>query len=143
VPLLSRSAILAAVALAGLVSGCGIAGGSAAANDVTVAVDAGAAWVVPGQTLRVDLGEANPSIGDSWHLVSAPDPAVVADRGDDFASDCDQPGCGGRLVWTFVAAGPGSTTVVFRYCYRSQPDNCQAEPGRGPAAPVPLTITVG
>jgi len=128
-------AVTTAVVL--LASGCG--GGS----EVEVGVGDGAATVTTGDTLRVDLGAANPSVGDSWHLIGPPDPAVLTDRGDDYTADCDMPGCGGSLAWRFAAAGKGQTTLVFRYCYRSGPDDCQPAPDRGPATPVALTVTVG
>ena len=133
------AAALAAAALAaaaGLVAGCGKTGGT------DVPVGAGSANIAKGDTLRVDLGKANPSIGDSWHLVTPPDPAVLSDQGDEFDADCDRPGCDGRIRWTFIATGPGTTSLVFRYCYRSDAAHCVAEASRGPDEPVTLTVTV-
>jgi hypothetical protein len=109
---------------------------------VDVAVGAGSASLAAGETLRVDLGEANASIGDGWFLAEPPDPTVLTDRGSASDQDCDEPGCGGRLFWSFAAAAPGTTPVVFRYCYRSRPPSCEPEPSRGPTDPVTLTVTV-
>jgi len=126
-----------AAALLVLLAGCG-------AGTVEVRATDGSAQLGKGQVLRVDLGAVNPSIGDAWYLTGAPDPAVLAEKGRDYRSDCGagQAGCGGRLAWEFTARGKGSTTVAFRYCYRSGPDRCDPGPGRGPADPVRVTVTV-
>jgi predicted secreted protein len=118
-----------------VLAGCG-------ANTVEVSALDGTARVPRGDVLRVDLGKVNSSIGDSWHLVEKPDPAILSDGDSEYDSDCENPGCGGRLGWKFTARGPGTTTLVFRYCYRSRPDNCQSQPDRGPDQPVKLTVTV-
>ena len=129
--------MLAAVAAASvLAAGCG--GSTATAVPVT----SGTVSVAAGDTLRVDLGPGNPSIGDSWYLVTPPDPAVLSDQGDSFDEHCDEPGCDGRILWSFVAAGPGTTSVVFRYCYRSDLLDCRSSPGRGADQPVTLTVRV-
>jgi predicted secreted protein len=117
-------------------AGCG------GTDDVTVPVDAGVVNLPAGETLRVDLGNANPSIGDSWFLVGPPDAAVLIDTGQVPGDDCDSPGCQATADWTFTAAAPGTTAVVFRYCYRSAPPDCAPMPDRGPTDPVTLTVTV-
>ena len=127
---------VAAVVLLAASTGC------FSARTVTVRADAGSAHLAPGEALRVELGAVNSSIGDAWFLTTPPDGAVLRDRGRLYRGDCDAPGCGGKLTWEFTAAGKGTTTVVFRYCYRSTVDRCDTGPGRGPAAPVNLTVTV-
>jgi hypothetical protein len=117
-------------------------GACTAPQVVEVPVAAGSARLGTGETLRVDLGATNASIGDSWHLIGPPDPAVLGPGEPHYETDCDEPGCGGRLSWTFPATAAGTTTVVFRYCYRSAPASCQPQPDRGPAEAVSLTVTV-
>jgi hypothetical protein len=119
-----------------------LAGGCFGPHVVTVAAGDGTAHVANGDILRVDLGSYNASIGDSWYLVGQPDPGVLVEKDQEFDADCGNPGCGGRLAWTFTATGPGDTTLAFRYCYRSGPDNCAAMPNRGPADPVRLIVEV-
>jgi hypothetical protein len=109
---------------------------------IAVAVDGGSAAITVGEVLRVDFGDVNESIGDSWYLVTPPDPGILGDNGRDYDSACDMSGCGSRLWWDFPGVGPGATTLVFRYCYRSRPDNCQPEPSRGPTEPVTLNVVV-
>ena len=109
---------------------------------VDAAVDGGSATLTVGEVLRVDFGDVNESVGDSWYLITPPDPSILGDNGRDYDSECDRPGCGARLWWDFPAVAPGVTTVVFRYCYRSRPDDCQPEPSRGPTEPVPLDVVV-
>ena len=138
-PLRSRVQSAGRLAAAALLALAGCSG----PNVVTVPIETGSAHVEEGEVLKVDLGVGNPSVGDQWFLVEPPDPAVLSDGERTFDPECDQPGCGGRTSWTFTARSKGSATVVFRYCYRSQPDNCQAEPHRGPSEPVEFTVTVG
>jgi predicted secreted protein len=119
------------VVLVLLLAGCGgVEGG--ADGGVTVPVTGGSASVPAGETLRVELGNADPVAGDSWHLVVPPDAAVLIDTGQ--VPDAAE--------WRFTAAAPGTTALVFRYCHRSEPPACQPMPERGPADPVTLTVTV-
>lgn len=126
-----------------LIAGALLAGCSGPAT-VTAPVDSGQVELARGEVLRVELGSYNASIGDSWHLVTAPDPAVLGDAGRDVHDDCpaEAVGCGGTLTWDFTTTGVGSTTIVFRYCYRSRLPLCDPGPGRGPAEPVSLEVTV-
>lgn len=128
------------IAATALLAGC-----SDDPRTVSVAASAGQVTLADGERLRVDLGAYNSSIGDSWQLTAPPDPAVLADHGEHLDSDCAEGmvGCGGTLSWRFAAAGPGRTTIEFTYCYRSRVPDCDPGPGRGPAGPVTLTVTVG
>jgi inhibitor of cysteine peptidase len=127
-------AVVLALAVAMAAAGC--------AGTRTVPLSAGSAQVATGETFIVDLGDVNESVGDSWHLVGQPDPAVLTDIGRQFEGDCSEPGCGGRLTWTFTATGVGSTTIIFQYCFRTRPDNCKPRPGESLAGPVSLQVVV-
>jgi hypothetical protein len=102
----------------------------------------GAVTVPRGGTLLVDFGHLNNSIGDDWFLIGPADPAVLADEGDQYDSQCGESGCGAQMWWQFGAVGPGTTEVTFQYCYRSRPPNCEPMPDRGPQEPVTLAVTV-
>jgi hypothetical protein len=110
----------------------------------TVGYDKGGATIRVNDTLRVDLGDFNASIGDAWYEVKNPDKKVLKDYGQKLVSDCKagQAGCGGRLYWEFVGFAKGSTSVRFQYCYRSTRTNCQPGPGRGPKDSVIFNVTV-
>ena len=139
-PVMRRLLSLAlALTLAVVATGC-----DREPRTVTVGVDGGSATLAAGERLSVDFGEVNASIGDGWFLVESPDAAVLADDGEQYTSECDMPGCGAQLRWNFTGAAAGETRLVFQYCYRSRPgdDGCTAEPSRGPADPVTLTVTV-
>jgi predicted secreted protein len=143
---------IAVVALALALAGCG-------GDETVVAVDRqgtttvtegkrvdgtrpGAVTVPAGETLLVDFGDVNNSIGDDWFLIGPADPAVLSDEGDQYDSECDQAGCGAHMWWRFGAVAAGTTEVTFQYCYRSRPPDCEPMPDRGPADPVTLTVTV-
>jgi hypothetical protein len=104
----------------------------------------GSAQVPAGRALQVDFGRVSSGVGDAWFLTGAPDAAILADRGQGWSDtpDCQGVGCERFLVWRFDALRAGTTSVTFQYCYRSFPPECQAEPSRGPTAPVVLTVTV-
>lgn len=127
-----------AIALALAVTGCSGA-------DSTVSHDAGTATVAVGETLRVDFGEVNSSVGENWFLVGEPDSVVLTEIGSDAdASDCGgDVGCPVDLTWDFEGVGRGETTLVFQYCFRTGPDDCVGDTDDGPApAPVELTVEV-
>ncbi|WP_199044595.1 hypothetical protein [Glycomyces salinus] len=66
--------------------------GSVEESAVEVSADAGTATVGPGETLRIDFGWINSSIGDSWHLVGEPDSGILAEVGEDYTDspDCEE-----------------------------------------------------
>lgn len=138
-------AVLAAV-MAAVMAGCTEpTEGTVEDSAAEVSVDAATATVGAGETLRVDFGWINPSIGDSWHLVGEPDSGVLAEIGKDHTTspDCEEghAGCDVELVWEFEAVAEGETELEFQYCYRSGPDDCDGEGGDAPA-PEPVTLTV-
>jgi predicted secreted protein len=134
----SLRAAAALVALLVAVPACG--GG----KTQTVGYAKGGATIRVNDVLRVDLGDYNASIGDSWYEVKRPDSKVLKDYGDKLDSNCkpNEGGCGGRLYWEFLGFAKGTTSVRFQYCYRSTRANCQPGPGRGPKDSVLFNITV-
>jgi predicted secreted protein len=147
---IARAAVAAGLLVT--VAGCGADEAVVAVDDRgTVSVAEGAhvpgtqsdaVTVAVGEKVVVDLGYQNSSIGDGWFLVGPPDPAVLADEGEHYESECDQSGCGADMTWHFATVGTGKTAITLRYCYRSRPPNCDPMPDRGPAEPVTLTVTV-
>jgi len=123
--------LLAAVWLA--VAGCSLSAGS-----VTVPASSGTARVGVGQTLVVDIGRVNASVGDGWELARPPDPTILADLGSRYAGDSPAaPGSGGTMTWEFRGVAPGTTTVVLQYRYRGEvPDDASG-------IPVTIQVTVG
>ena len=110
--------VLGASAFAGALALTGCSG----ADDpppVTVPYTAGTATIGVGETLVVDFGEINPSIGDAWDLTQAPDEAVLS-QGDVETTELN-PGADGsgiELAYTFVGESAGTTTIGFTYSYR-------------------------
>lgn len=110
----------------------------------TVAVTDKTASLRVGEVLRVDMGDVNPSVGDSWFVVSGADGSVLGEGERDYVSHCDagKAGCDGRLTWQFPAAHAGETDLVLRYCYRTQLPDCEGRPGSDPSQPVTIHVTV-
>jgi hypothetical protein len=116
----------------------------------TVAVTDKTASLHVGEVLRVDIGEVNPSVGDSWFVVSGADGADGADgavlgEGERvYVSDCaaGEAGCGGHLALKFPAAHAGETDLVLRYCFRTKLSDCKGRPGDDPSQPVTIHVTV-
>jgi hypothetical protein len=100
------------------------------------------------QTVRLRAGDAvvmtdpsfSPGIGDSWSIVTPPDPHVATIK--ERLRDCDMPGCTGELDETVSGVGAGETTIVLQYCYRSAPPDCQPRPGESVPPPVTLHVEV-
>lgn len=90
-----------------------------AGDVVTISYDSEQVTIGVGDTLVVDFGEINPSIGDGWELTTPPDESVlrqvegvVTERvpGND-GGDVD-------LGYGFAAVASGTTTLGFSYAYR-------------------------
>ncbi len=100
------------------------------------------------QTVRLGVGDAvvmtdtsfSPGIGDSWSVVTEPDPQIATI--EERLRDCDQPGCTGELDETVRAVGTGATTIALQYCYRSAPPRCEPRPGEKVPPPVELRVEV-
>lgn len=127
-----------AIAVAATVLGLGSCGGGGAPafgpDDTSIAVDAGQPFAI--------VLEENPSIGDDWRLEQPPDPAVAELVSDDYESEGDAPGSGGRRVFTFTARAPGTTELVLFDCYRCGSDGVPT-PENEPFSPrITYTVTV-
>lgn len=121
-------------ALVAVLAGCG------GASRVVHYTDTEATLAV-GETLIVDFGEVNASIGDSWDLTSRPD-ADVLSKGvgeyEDLGRE-DEVGGGAQYVYRFEAVGPGTTTLRFTYSYRGT----EGDPEGRTENPTPeITVTV-
>lgn len=68
------------------------------------------------EDFQVSLAE-NPSTGYSWSVTTAPDKAIVVQKGESLfvpaPGSSGMVGAGGTEIWTFTAEAPGSTTIVF------------------------------
>jgi hypothetical protein len=128
------SALAAVLALSvPLLAGCGT---------VKVRYDAGSAHTAPDDVLKVSFGDSDPASGDWWYVVGAPNEKVLRDEGASCSPTDGTCHSSTPFSWDFYATGKGNTQITFRYCYKSRPDNCQPGPGRGPAAPVTLSVEV-
>lgn len=116
--------------------------------DVTVAHDVGEVSVDEGETLRVDFGEFNGSVGEAWYLAEVPDGTVLKaldTSSEPVDPDADEDEVGGSvyLSWDFEAVGAGETSLVFQYCMRSSLEECVGDLDGAPAPdPVELVVTV-
>lgn len=89
-----------------------------------------------GQTLAIEFGTINYSIGDSWSIATDPDPAVLqellqeVETPEDVSQQPPMPGADTTLTMRFVAVGTGQTTIEFQYSYRGrQQDTRDGSPG--------------
>lgn len=76
-----------------------------------------------GQQLELEL-EANATTGYQWEISEEPAAAVVVPLGSDYEGGGGNgaPGTGGAEVWTFEAAGPGTTEMQMRYHFPGRPE---------------------
>lgn len=132
------STLLAVPACIGLLAlaGCTDSGD----ERVTVTYTADTVTIGVGDTLVVDFGKINSSIGDAWELTQTPDEAVL--REDDIEYTELNPGADGgytELAYTFVGEAPGTTTIGFTYSYRG---NVGDEEGRTQDPTPTIEVTV-
>ncbi|AKU14797.1 protease inhibitor I42 family protein [Luteipulveratus mongoliensis] len=95
----------------------------------------------PGETVAVNVGRQNSSIGDNWN--DSITPAGVATVKGHVDSDCDEPapGCGGRLTYFVTGVKPGKAVLTVQYCFRSSGPTCAGGPDNAPHKP-PTTIAI-
>lgn len=133
----SRCAITAAAVLSVLASfsiGCAKTTDTASGSSVTTTADGSGQdqkqkkvfkedqtdiKVVVGETFAIRLPQ-NPSIGDSWQMISAPDDSFVKADGSSMKYDSadPKPGEGGQIEFKFKAKKAGPTSVTLFNCYR-------------------------
>ncbi|MEP7766113.1 protease inhibitor I42 family protein [Sanguibacter sp. 25GB23B1] len=108
-------------------------------DEVVVDATASSAELVVGQTLVVDLGEMNSSVGDDWLITDEPDGEVLreGERFSEYLGEDGEDGGRNTLAYEFEAVGDGETTLELEYRFRGgAPDF-----GHGPE-PVSITVTV-
>jgi predicted secreted protein len=103
--------------------------------------------------IRIGVGEtfairlpADPSTGDSWDMVSAPDDSFVKADGSSFKPDANaEPGAPGQIEFKFKAKKAGPTSVTFMQCDRCGGEGTIAStvPNGEPAQRLTFKITVG
>ncbi len=117
-----------------------LAGCTGGAERVVEYTDAEATLAV-GETLVVDFGEVNASIGDGWALTTRPDASILSkgeEESESLARD-GEVGAGALLTYRFEAVGPGTTTIGFTYSYRGT----EGDPEGRTDDPTPeITVTV-
>lgn len=112
---------------------------AAPADDVVVQPTDSTADLVVGQTLVVDLGEMNSSVGDDWVITEEPDSTVLGagERLSEYLGEDGEDGGRNTLVYEFEAVGDGETSLELQYRFRDG----TADFGHGPE-PVSITVTV-
>jgi len=113
---MTRTALAVAVAA---IAGLGIAG-CAGAAEKTIEHTAGSVALAPGETLVVDFGEINPSVGDAWVITQEPDAAVL-DAGVEetrYTGEEGMTGAPSELFYRFAPVGSGTTIIEFEYQFR-------------------------
>lgn len=113
--MLRTTVVLAALVASATLSGCTGAQKTVDYTDTSVSLS-------PGETLVVDFGFINPSIGDEWIITAQPDATVLEEGRSSFDSGQPDPppGSGGELVYRFAPVGSGTTTISFEYRYRGE-----------------------
>jgi hypothetical protein len=108
-------------------------------DEVVVEPTAGSVDLVVGQTLVVDFGDINASVGDAWVLTQDPADAVLGagEAETEYLGEADETGGRNTLVYTFEATGAGESVLELEYEFRGE----APESGQGPD-PSEVTLTV-
>ena len=113
---LTRTALAVVVAA---VVGLGIAG-CAGVAEKTVEHTTESVTLAPGETLVVDFGEINPSVGDAWVITQEPDAAVLGPGEEEtrYTGEEGMAGAPSELSYRFAPVGTGTTVIEFEYQFR-------------------------
>lgn len=94
----------------------------AGSAEKTVAYTESVVALAAGETLVVDFGEINPSVGDDWAITKEPDPGVLGEGDSEFTTDAPDgmTGAPGELVYRFPTTGAGTTVIAFEYRFQGE-----------------------
>ncbi len=121
---MTRIAVLLTVALSLALAACG---GEPATVELTQQASGTSVALEPGQQLVVSL-ESNPSTGFQWNLARQPDGNVLTLVSSTYvepATTGDVVGAPGTEVWTFEAAGSGTTSFELAYFRSFEPETVE------------------
>ncbi|KDA05885.1 hypothetical protein DC31_15460 [Microbacterium sp. CH12i] len=99
---------------------------SACASDTTIDYTSDAVTVSSGETLVIDFGMINSSVGDGWVITTEPDSAILGagTAGTKYLGEEGSTGGGNSLTYRFPAVGAGTTVIEFEYEFRGEvPDD--------------------
>jgi len=113
--LVARFVVVAAAAAVGM----GLSGCSAAAEK-TVDYTTSSVSLAPGESLVVDFGEVNHTVGDEWVITQEPDPSVLGpgDERSRYLGEDGEAGAPSELSYRFAPVGTGTTVIQFEYEFR-------------------------
>lgn len=113
--LVVRFVVVAVTAAVGMgLSGC------SAAVEKTVDYTTSSVSLAPGESLVVDFGEVNHTVGDEWVITQEPDPSVLGpgDERSRYLGEDGEAGAPSELSYRFAPVGNGTTVIQFEYQFR-------------------------
>ena len=122
----------------GLITGLS-AGCAPVDRETTVGYGADSVTVPVGETLVVEFGKINTSVGDQWDITAAPDPKVLvlAERKPTHSDAKQQVGAPHEFAYRFEARAKGTTTIGFEYRFRGE---VPSDPARQDSAKITVTV---
>lgn len=111
----AAAALTATMVLAATMSSC-------AAAEKTVDYTETEVAITTGETLVVDFGNVNSSVGDEWVVVQEPDAKVLgpAKSRSEYQGEKGTTGSASHLSYRFAAVGSGTTEIAFEYRFRGE-----------------------
>ncbi|KKI22689.1 MULTISPECIES: protease inhibitor I42 family protein [unclassified Leucobacter] len=127
-------AIGAASLLVGLSAAC-----APVEREVAIGYRTDSVTVPVGETLAVEFGTINTSVGDQWEITERPDPKVLAldERKPTHSSTKEPVGAPHEFAYRFVAREKGTTTVGFEYRFRGE---IPEDPARRDSSKITITV---
>lgn len=96
-----------------------------------------------GETIALDIGKYNQSIGDEWGVIDSTSASVVSTS---MTHETEQknapPGSYSEYVLRVTAEQPGSTQMTLQYCYRDRMSATCDQGDKGPVDPIKITVRV-
>lgn len=127
-----------AIGAVGLITGLS-AGCAPVDREVTIGYRTDSVTVPVGETLVVDFGMINTSVGDQWDITAPPDPKVlVLSERKPTHSDAKEPvGAPHEFAYRFEARAKGTTTIGFEYRFRGE---VPSDPARQESSKITITV---
>ncbi|WP_416446770.1 protease inhibitor I42 family protein [Leucobacter sp. HNU] len=120
--------------LGGLLTAC-----APAPKEITIGYRTDSVTVPVGETLVVDFGTINSSVGDQWDITAQPDPDVLVPdtRRVEPEGPPEPIGAPHEFAYRFTARAKGTTTIGFEYRFRGE---LPSDPAERDAATITVTV---
>ena len=94
--------------------------GCSGASEKVVEHTTSSVTLAPGESLVVDFGEVNATVGEEWVITNEPDPSVLepGEQRSRYLGEDGETGAPSEVSYRFAPEGDGTTVIRFEYRFR-------------------------